>query len=187
MKAHLFGGSAVAVTAGCIFTAMLAYACLADIRSRRIPNPLVGYLALAGIAYSTAVGVPPGRAFLVSMAGLLVGLLLWLPFYAMHWLGAGDVKLFGAAGAWLGPLRAAEGALVAALVGGVFALAWMLRAYGLQGTAASASLALASPRSVANHRVDRNHSRALPYGVALSLGAVLVAWFPSMLEAFHGR
>jgi prepilin signal peptidase PulO-like enzyme (type II secretory pathway) len=57
----------------------------------------------------------------------------------------------------------------------------MLRVYGAAGTAATASLVIASPRTVANHPVDVNSRRAIPYGVALAIGAMTAAWFPDIL------
>jgi prepilin peptidase CpaA len=96
-------------------------------------------------------------------------------------MGAGDVKLFAAAGAWLGPMRTLDGALIAAFAGGVLAAVWMLRAYGLAGTAVAASMSVRSPKTVVNHPVDPQSHRAIPYGVALSIGAALAAWFPDML------
>lgn len=186
MKESLFSASPGALVAGVAFTAALAYACVSDVRSRRIPNRLAALLAGTGLIYSTAVAASPWDGVLHGFAGLALGLALWIPFYALKWLGAGDVKLFAAAGAWLGPARALEGALIAAFAGGVLAVIWMLRAYGVAGTAATASLAISSPKRVVNHPVDIRSRRAIPYGVALAIGAMTAAWFPELLtRMFH--
>jgi hypothetical protein len=63
----------------------------------------------------------------------------------------------------------------------------MLRVYGVQGTAVTASLAMAAPRSITNHPVDKHHRRALPYGVALSAGAAVAAWVPRVLGSFYAH
>ena len=111
----------MALAGGIVFSAILIVAAIGDLRTRRIPNRLVAVLALLGIAYSVAraPGIP---GLFQAGGGLLAGLACWLPFYVMGWLGAGDVKLYAAAGAWLGPARAVEGALVGALFGPVAAL-----------------------------------------------------------------
>jgi prepilin peptidase CpaA len=185
MGTSLFAFSPTALVGGGVFSALLACACVSDVQSRRIPNWVVASLAATGVAYSVATGSLT-HALLLSFAGLLLGLSIWLPLYALHWLGAGDVKLFAAAGAWLGPARTIEGAFIAALAGGVLAVVWMLKAYGVSGTAAVASLAVRSPRLVTNHPVDSKSRRAIPYGVALAIGAMTAAWFPSILtRMFH--
>ena len=124
-----FEGAPVALAAGLVFSTILVVAAIGDLRTRRIPNKLVAVLAVAGIAYSV-VRVPVLPGLLQAGGGLLAGLACWLPFYALGWLGAGDVKLYAAAGAWLGPARAAEGALVGALFGAVLSLIWMMKSQG---------------------------------------------------------
>jgi len=178
MKASLFAGSAITVVGFAIFATLLVCACVSDVQRRRIPNSVAALLAATGIAYSVAASATPGRALIVSLAGLLLGLALWFPLYAVRWLGGGDVKLFASAGAWLGPTRTVEGALIGALAGGVLAVAWMLFAYGLKSTAATAVLAIANPRKIVNHGVDVKSRRAIPYGVALAIGALAAALLP---------
>ena len=178
MKASLFAGSAITVVGFAIFATLLLCACVSDIQRRRIPNSVAALLAATGMAYSVTASTNPGRALAVSVAGLLLGLGLWFPLYAVHWLGAGDVKLFAAAGAWLGPARTFQGALIGALIGGVLAVVWMLFAYGLKGTAATAALAINNPRKIVNHGVDVKSRRAIPYGVALAIGAMAAALLP---------
>lgn len=181
MNGTLFADSPGTLLAGAAFTAALGFACVSDVHRRRIPNVVVAVLAVAGLGYSILTAASAARGILFSLGGLVLGLTLWIPFYAVKWLGAGDVKLFAAAGSWLGPTRAIEGAFVAAFAGGILAVVWMLRAYGAAGTAATASLAMASPRTVVNHPVDVKSRRAIPYGVALAIGAMTAAWFPDVL------
>ena len=178
MKASLFEGSTISAAGFAIFATLLLCACVADVQHRRIPNRVAGLLAATGMAYSAVASARPGHALTVSLGGLLLGLTLWLPLYAVRWLGAGDVKLFAAAGAWLGPARTVEGALVGALAGGVLAVVWMLVAYGVSGTAATAALAIANPRKIVNRGLDVKSRRAIPYGVALAIGAMTAALLP---------
>lgn len=186
MEAPLFGTSLPGLLGGAVFTALLVWGCAADLRTRRIPNWLVAALAVTGFSFVLTQSVSPGFNFFRSATGLAIGLTLWLPFYALRWLGAGDVKFFAAASAWLGPMRTIEGALIAAFVGGGMAVVWMLRSYGVAETAAMTSLAVRSPKMVTNHPVDSKSRRAIPYGVALAIGAMTAAWFPDILtRMFH--
>jgi len=178
MKASLFAGSTFAFVGFAIFATLLLCACVSDVQRRRIPNSVAALLAAAGIAYSMAASLTPRYAVLASVGGLLLGLALWLPSYAIDWSGAGDVTRFAATGAWLGPVRTLEGALIGAFAGGVLAAGWMLFTYGLNGTAATAAMAIASPRKIVNNAVDTKSRRAIPYGVALAIGAMAAALLP---------
>lgn len=178
----MFSGSAAALLAGCAFTLLLACACVSDARTRRIPNALVATLAVGGLLFSLAASpLLPGLAR--GLGGLGLGLALWLPFYALRLLGAGDVKLFAAAGAWLGPMAVLEGALVAAVVGGLLSTVWLLRDLGLRRTVDVVALwgmLPWDPRSLHTEVLAGSRLR-LPYGIALSIGAATVAWHPGLL------
>jgi prepilin peptidase CpaA len=163
-----------------VFSVLLVIACVTDVRWRRIPNWLVLTLALTGFAYS--VWLDPwltglGRA----MGGLSLGFGIWIVFFVLGAIGAGDVKLFAAAGAWLGPAGTWRAALVAAALGGVLAIAMLVRErrarQGLEKVMVSVST-----RSLAPLAVDpASRARQLPYGVALACGALVVAWIPGIL------
>ncbi|HEV7300927.1 MAG TPA: A24 family peptidase [Tepidisphaeraceae bacterium] len=97
--------------------AVLIWAAIEDVRTRRIRNTLTLTLALAGIAQSFwMVGTvsPVG-----SILGLLVGFSLGLSLFLLGGMGGGDVKLLAAVGAWMGPwgvLYTMVGAAIVALV-----------------------------------------------------------------------
>src|SRR5688500_17093937 len=143
-----FEGAPLAVAGGLVFSGILVVAAVGDFRTRRIPNRLVAILAVAGIVYSVArAPVVPG--ILQAGGGLLAGLACWLPFYALGWLGAGDVKLFGASGAWLGPLHAVEGALIGALSGAVRSRIGMMKSRGMRDAAATLVMGASAPGPLA--------------------------------------
>jgi prepilin peptidase CpaA len=169
----------MALIAGLVFTSILVVAAIGDVRTRRIPNRLVGFLALAGIVYSV-LRLPVLPGMLQAGGGLLAGLACWLPFYALGWLGAGDVKLYAAAGAWLGPARAAEGALAGALFGAILSLIWMMKSQGMKQTAQTLGMAAATPEVLASSSGSEQRS-TLPYGVAIAFGAIWAAWMPRLL------
>src|SRR5439155_20041061 len=82
-------------------TAGLVAAAAIDVRTRRVPNPLTGLLALAGVVFAVTgiSGVTIGGAF----AGFLLGMALMLSGHLFGATGAGDVMLFAAVGSLLGP------------------------------------------------------------------------------------
>jgi prepilin peptidase CpaA len=168
------------VSAGAIFTLLMVLAALGDVRTRRIPNRIVAVLAISGLIYSAFM--PPSlMGALRGLGGFATGLACWLPFYAFGWLGAGDVKLFAAAGAWLGPLRTIEGSLIAALLGAVLALLWMLRSRGLKHSVETLGIAATLPSVLTDSSPSSDRSRMLPYGVAMAAGALCAAWVPGIL------
>ena len=104
-----------------LLSALLLFACIADLRTRRIPN------ALTLTAAAIALAVPRGNRRLgrvaSSIAGWQLGVGLFFPMFALRGMGAGDVKLLAAVGAWLGPAQVAFVALATSIAGGVLALA----------------------------------------------------------------
>jgi prepilin peptidase CpaA len=179
----VFVGSPFRVGAGIVFLVLLVLVCLADIRTRRIPNALVAVLAVCGLAFSM-VSAPLPRGLIAGVGGLLVGLAIWLPSWLFRLLGAGDVKFFAAAGAWLGVRGALEGSIFAAFAGGLLALIWMLRFRGLKGSALTIWAAGVRPSSLVQPvqaRSDLSAAHALPYTVALAVGAGVASWFPHLI------
>ena len=176
-----FTESPFGIVAGALFTVILVVAAIGDFRTRRIPNRLVALLAVLGLAYSIAAQ-PVLSGALRGVEGLLLGLVCWLPFYVLGWLGAGDVKLFAAAGAWLGPVGAVEGALVGACAGALLALVWMIRSRGVKRTTEMLGMAAGSPSLLSPGEKDSRRS-TLPYGIAIAFGAIWAGWLPRMLFA----
>lgn len=97
-----------------------ALACGFDLRARRVPNLLTLGAAIVAIAFHTTIGGLSGLA--ISLGGWAVGVALLLPLFLLGGMGAGDVKLLGALGAWLGPRDTLWVAFFSALAGGALAL-----------------------------------------------------------------
>jgi prepilin peptidase CpaA len=178
----VFAGSEWRLAAGMVYSMLLVIACITDVRSRRIPNALVLVLALTGFAFSVALE-PWWPGLLRAGSGLTLGFAIWILFHVAGGMGAGDVKLFAAAAAWLGPNGTWRAALVAALAGGVLSLAalmWQRRTReGVERVAMALSMfSLAPLGKVAQ---DEQKKSYLPYGVALACGALLTAWIPGIL------
>jgi prepilin peptidase CpaA len=103
-----------------VVAGIVLVACVTDLRSRRIPNVLTFGAALAGIGVAGVTAGWSGAA--LAGGGWLAGIALFLPLFLLGGMGAGDVKLLGALGAWLGPLAVMWVALYGAIAGGVLAI-----------------------------------------------------------------
>lgn len=176
----IFPGTTLGKIAGAVYTLLLVYAAVTDLKTRRIPNYVVLVLGIAGFGFSV-LHAPPLEGAMRGVGGLVTGLVLWLPFYMMGWLGAGDVKLFAASGVWLGPGRTLEGAVIAALAGALLAVGWMAWNHGLKRVVETVWLATVAPTVLATSAESGRSSRSLPYGVALVVGALVAAWMPEIL------
>ena len=140
---------------GCFLLVFMGSSMTFDVAQRRIPN----WLNLAGIAGGVAFNVWRGTPqFLDSIWGLAAGLgVLLLPF-ALGWLGAGDVKLFGA-------------------VGAIFGLSWIPRLlfYSSIFGLASALISLATTRGALRQLFKG--ALTIPYGVSIGVGALIAFYF----------
>jgi prepilin peptidase CpaA len=96
-----------------------------DLQTRRIPNGLTfGGTVVAFVYFSSTSGL---NGLGESAAGWATGIGLFLPLFLVGGMGAGDVKLLGVVGAWLGPKQALLCALYSVLAGGMLALVVALR------------------------------------------------------------
>ena len=157
---------------------LLALACVSDLRTRRIPNLLVLVTVIAGIV--VAVSTTSWSAGLIQAGtGLGTGLVIWLPFYALGMLGAGDVKLFAAASTFLGPRSAVEASLYTAFYGGVLALGYMLARSGVASTLIRVSQGVRQPELLRNDPTAQR--RRMPYALAIAAGVLTVVFWPGYI------
>jgi prepilin peptidase CpaA len=153
---------------------LLIAACVSDLRTRRIPNGLVALIGVCGVVM--AFVVPSNVTPLHAVLGLLLGLGMWLPFYAFGMMGAGDVKLFAAASTFIGPMAALSAALYTALFGGVMALLFMVAHAGPVAALIRLGQASNNPHLLRNEPTAR--SRRMPYALAIAAGVLTVVWWP---------
>lgn len=84
--------------AAAFLVALIALVC--DLRRRRIPNSLTVSAGLVALLFHALWG---WDSLLASLSGFAVGFGLLFALWLTGTGGAGDVKLMGALGAWLGP------------------------------------------------------------------------------------
>jgi len=145
-----------------------------DYRSRRIPNWLTVPGLFVGIAANTWVGGWQGLK--TSLLGTGLALLLLLPLVMVRSLGAGDWKLAGALGAFVGPGVMFNLLLASIFVAGAMAVVLVIYKGRVRETlrnlghmlAAFANLRLPGPEV----SLDNPESLKVPYGVALALTVV---------------
>lgn len=153
---------------------LVSIAAINDIATRRIPNRLL----LAGLACALLLHVfstDPGRALLAACEGMGIGFLIFLPFYLLRGMAAGDVKLMAVVGAFTGPGAAFEIALLTWCIGGVMALAVIV----LRGRSALALdnlrrlLSGGLPGGAGLAATPHASAGSMPYGVAIAAGTVV--------------
>ena len=144
-----------------------------DLRTRRVPNPLTMGLAAIGLLYA-AVGIG-GLSIGASLGGLALGLALMLPGHLLGATGAGDVKLFAAAGAFVGPSHILTAFLYTALAGGVIAIVISLSRRSLRQTVGDTALLIATRGTHASAIESSLRNNRFAYAPAIAVGTMLVA------------
>lgn len=175
-----FAESTPSLVSGVCFLAGLVVASASDVRSRRIPNRLVVWLALLGLVFGV-ISLPASVGVVRAFVSCLLGFALWIPFYALRMLGAGDVKLFAAASCWLAPSQVFAAALLSAFAGGILSLIGLVLAHGLALTTFRIAHIARDPKLLATPLAVAPGRKTLPYGVAMAIGLAIVAWFPRIL------
>jgi prepilin peptidase CpaA len=169
--------SSFAIPSAVIVISLIA--CVADLRSRRIPNVLTFGAAIAGLVVHTAVEGASGA--LTAGGGWLTGLILFLPFFALGGMGGGDVKLLAALGAWLGAYDTLYLALYSGVAGGALALV-VAFARGYLRVALANILEMlrywraSGLRPVPNFTLDTSHAPRLAYALPMFFGVVATLW-----------
>jgi prepilin peptidase CpaA len=171
---------AIVVTLLALIT-IVAIAVRQDLIEHRIPNVLTIGGLVAGLLTQSVFGGLNG--LLGALAGAGVGFACLLPLYFGKGTGAGDVKLMGAVGAFLGPVNAFLAAALALMFGAVLAVGIVLWRLFESRTALSNSLsghgtaAATSPATMSSVRKER-----FPYAVAIGIGAIMTLWIRGTLD-----
>ena len=162
----------------------LALAVREDLATHRIPNALSFGALLLGIALQSINGGLSGFGW--SVAGAGVGLASLMPLYMAKGMGAGDVKLMMAAGAFLGPLNGLLAALLSLVAGSLLALlvvAWRLVSLpampAVPGVGSSGGARMRSA-------LARATTERFPYAAAIAAGVVATLWLRGLLAPLAG-
>lgn len=154
-------------------------ACAIDLRTRRIPNVLTFSVAAAGLPYHAVTMGWTG--FTDAAGGWLIGVALFFPFFLLAGLGAGDVKLLAAFGAWLGPSLTVVAALSGAILGAIAALVLIVVRRRLIETAMNLTGLIqfwmaAGLRPSPTLTLGRAETLRLPYAMPITAGALAALW-----------
>jgi prepilin peptidase CpaA len=165
LKAAILGGAMLlAIVAG-----------WTDYRNRRIPN----WLTVPGLAIGVGINVAVAGwgGLRTSLLGAGLGLLLLLPFVLLRSLGAGDWKLAGALGAFVGAGVLVNLLLGSVFVAGIMAAALIIYKRRVRQTLRNIGHLLASLVTFrlpgAEVSLDNPQSLKVPYGVALAFTVLL--------------
>lgn len=160
-----------------------AAAAVWDIRSRRIPNLLTGPLFLSGLAWAVWVGSLAGLGESLAACAILAAPYVWLFLAAGG--GAGDAKMMGAIGAWLGLANGVAALLCVSLVGAALGVVFMIHRRGLSSFWAATVVGLSElvqrfrgagvPKPGADPAIKPEPLAKMPYGLAICSGVCLAA------------
>jgi prepilin peptidase CpaA len=169
-------GTSVLIRYG-VLVMMVTIAAIYDIQFRRIPNLLV----LTGLVFSLIIHVTFNEfyGFKEWGYGMLTGFVLFLPFYVLHAMGAGDVKLMAMAGSFLDAGSAIGVVLTTLVVGGGLSIVVAFHNGVLRKAISNVHTHLTQfmfkKLSGGNAQLEQLPSSAgnLPYAVAIAIGTLI--------------
>ena len=150
---------------------VVVVATFTDLRSRRIPNWLVLPFLAAGIAALTWRDGWHGLER--SLGGAALALLLFGLLFLMGGMGAGDVKLCAAIGAWIGPGQLFIALVLTGLAGGVMVLAWATWGGFLRDLFTGTADLIFGGKRRAGLTLSNPLRRKLPYAPAIAIGTLI--------------
>lgn len=158
---------------------ILIVALVTDLQSRKIYNWLTFPAILLGLALGALTGGVAGLQ--AAGIGLLVGSAVFLLGFMLGAMGAGDVKLMAAVGAWLGWPHALAAVLYVTVIGGFVSLG----AAAVNGSLIQLFrniywflVGLILPGGKAQAAIARSAAPPIPYGISIALGGILALFFP---------
>jgi prepilin peptidase CpaA len=164
-----------------LFASMTA--AVMDLWKFKVYNVFTVPLLLTGLAYHAASDGVHGLQ--ESLTGVLFGFALLIVVYAMGGMGAGDVKLMAAVGAWLGMPLTLHVFAVSALASGAYAVVMTLLSGRVRETWIDLQVVLcrlmafgqymgADTRLEAEMKRPDRRSRLVPFGAMVALGLVAI-------------
>jgi prepilin peptidase CpaA len=170
-----------------VLLAVLITAAVTDMSRHRLPNALTASAALLGIILQCWLQGWGG--LLNGFAGFFTGLFLLLPFYAVHWMGAGDVKLMAAVGAFLGWPHSLLAVALTTGAGSIAALGFLaaqggLANYGRRYGAMAKCLFFTGKVAYVPPTQGESSTQLFPYTLAIAAGTLATLIWAGRLDPF---
>lgn len=163
-----------------LLVALLLTAAITDLWQRKVYNWLIVPALAIGLIWNAVEMGWPGIGF--SLLGLLVGGLLFLPFYLWGGMGAGDIKLMAVVGAFGGAKFALQAWFYIALAGGVAAIVLLLVRGELISTVKNLGRRIGAWFGAKQPAVPFSQANALPYAMIILAGTVAAFFLPPWLN-----
>jgi prepilin peptidase CpaA len=147
-----------------------ALAAILDLRTQRIPNWMTFPAALLGLAANAVLGGVSGLG--QSALGMLLGLGLLIVPFILGGMGAGDVKMLAAVGAFGGPAFVWRTFLMGSIAGGLISMCFIVS----RSRVSRQSLQAAVLTGRMPGAVVKASKQAFPYGVAILAGTIAASF-----------
>jgi prepilin peptidase CpaA len=146
-----------------------------DVRSRRIPNWLSLPFLLSGMVMNGLRGGPAG--FVQSIEGIGLAVAVAGALCYLRGMGMGELKLFAAVGAWIGPGQLFVALIATGIAGGFLAVGYALWHRSLGKSLDSTGELLAGFgktgfRPHATIALDNAQALKMPYAPAIAIGTM---------------
>jgi prepilin peptidase CpaA len=154
----------------------------------RVPNKLTFPMIVGGWIWSSISYGLAGEGWYIglmwSLAGTVVGLMTLLPLMSIGGMGAGDVKMMAAIGAWVHCTITFYAFCLSTIIGALLAVAMILcsgrvkKHYDQFWLIFNEILTIKNPEKLAEIAAQRKPAMyLLPYGIPLAMGTILYfAW-----------
>lgn len=144
-----------------VFPLLAAYAAATDFLTMTIPNRVSILLVACFCLVAPAIGLPLATiGWHVAAAGVVFAIGFF--FFAMGWMGGGDVKFGAAVALWLGWGHLLDYAVLFSLIGGLLTLATLVASRYLEWI----------PILQVGYLADFSQKKTVPYGIALAAAAL---------------
>jgi prepilin peptidase CpaA len=170
-----------------VVLAVLITAAIIDMRRHRLPNVLTVSAALLGL--SLQFWLQGWSGLLNGLAGFFAGLLFFLLLYALHWMGAGDVKLMAAVGTFLGWPDTLLAAGLTTAAGSAAALGMLAAQGGLTDYlcrygAMAKCLFFTGTFAYVAPKAGEPSTQVFPFALAIALGTLVTLGWGGRLNPF---